>query len=126
MFEDHKDPYLLAVAARVKNPADIAYVQAGILGALEELKTRPVAHKRLENVKANLKYALTLRMDNSEAIAEILAHYIQLRRTPEALNRVYQLYDAITPEDVMRVARHYFVPEGRTIVTLRSGGSSGR
>jgi zinc protease len=126
MFEDHKDPYLLAVAARVKNPADIGYVQDEILKAIEAIKARPVQKERLENVKSNLKYSLALRMDSSEAIAEILSHYIQLRRTPEALNRVYQVYDTITSEDIMQIASRYFVPEGRTIVTLRSGGKSER
>jgi zinc protease len=126
MFEDHKDPYLLAVAARVKNPADIVYVQDEILKAIEAIKVQPVQKKRLENVKSNLKYSLALRMDSSEAIAEILSHYIQLRRTPEALNQVYRVYDTITSEDIMRVASRYFVPEERTIVTLRSGGNSER
>ena len=56
--------------------------------------------------------------DSSEAIAETLAHYIELRRTPETLNRLYRLYDSVTVEDVHAVAKKYFAAEGRTIVAL--------
>jgi zinc protease len=57
-------------------------------------------------------------MNNSESIARALASAIALRRTPETLNRLYALYDQITPEDLREVARKYFVADGRTVVTL--------
>jgi zinc protease len=61
-----------------------------------------------------------LSLDNSEAIASSLASYIALRRTPEALNKVYDLYAAVTPEDIQTIARKYFVEKHRTVVTLSS------
>ncbi len=60
-------------------------------------------------------------MDNSESIAAILTRYIALRRTPETINRLYDQYTAITPEDVQAIARKYFVDTSRTVVTLRGG-----
>jgi zinc protease len=74
--------------------------------------------EKLDAVKKRLRYEFALGMNNSEAIARTLAHYIALRRTPETINRVYDLYAAITPEDVRNVARKYFVESGRTTVTL--------
>jgi zinc protease len=50
-----------------------------------------------------------------------VARFVALRRTPETINRLYEVYDRVTPEDIQRVARKYFVEDGRTIVTLTGG-----
>jgi len=60
-------------------------------------------------------------MNNSEAIASTLARYVALRRTPETINRLYDLYAKVTPADVQRIANKYFADNGRVIVTLEGG-----
>ena len=52
------------------------------------------------------------------AIAGTVARYVALRRSPETINRLYDLYDQVTPEDVRDVARKYFAESSRTTVTL--------
>ncbi len=118
---DHVDPYLFTVWARVKDAKDVDYVRDQVLSALEQFREEPVARERLEAVKSHLRYRFAMSMDNSEAIASTVAHYVALRRTPDTINRLYELYGKITPEDVQRVAKKYFVENGRTMVTLKSG-----
>jgi len=118
---DHVDPYLFTVMARVKKQEDMESVQADILRTIEEFKEKPVPVERLEAVKNHLRYRLALSMDNSQAIASTVAHYVSLARTPETINRLYDLYQRVTPEDLQRIARKYFVDSGRTIVTLTGG-----
>lgn len=118
--EDHRDPYLFAAGARIKDPKAVDYVKDEIIKTFESFKTTLVPKDKLDVVKSNLKYSFALSMDNSEAIASSLASYIALRRTPEALNKVYDLYAAITPEDIQAIAKKYFVDKHRTIVTLSS------
>src|SRR5262245_2157973 len=117
-FEDHRDPYLLTVLARVKDPTQVGYVKAEIMKAFDSFKTTQVAADKLNAVKSNLKYGFALSLDNSEAIAANLAPYISLRRTPETLNKVYELYASVTPEDIQATARKYFVDSHRATVTL--------
>ena len=117
-FEDHRDPYLLTVVARVKDPKDIEYVKGELTKAFDSYKTAPPAKEKLDAVKSNLKYSFALSLDNSEAIANNLAPYISLRRTPETLNKLYDLYASITPQDIQQVARKYFVETKRTTVVL--------
>lgn len=117
-FEDHRDPYLLTVVARVKDPKDIEYVKAEVIKAFESYKTTPVAKAKLDAVKSNLKYGFALSLDNSEAIAANLAPYISLRRTPETLNKLYDLYGSITPQDIQQMAKKYFVENKRTTAVL--------
>lgn len=117
-FEDRRDPYLLTVVVRVKDPKDIEYAKTEIIKAFESYKTAPVARDKLDAVKSNLKYSFALSLDNSEAIASNLAPYISLRRTPETLNKLYELYSSITPQDIQQMARKYFVETKRTTVVL--------
>jgi len=118
--EDHRDPYMMSVGARVKDPKDVDYVKNEIIKTFDSFRSTLVSREKLDVVKSNLKYSFALGLDNSEAIAAGLASYIALRRTPEALNKVYDLYAAITPEDIQAMARKYFVEKHRTIVTLSS------
>jgi zinc protease len=117
-FEDHRDPYLLTVVARVKDPKDVEYTKAEIIKAFDSYKTTVVPADKLNAVKSNLKYGFALSLDNSEAIAANLAPYISLKRTPETLNKLYDLYAAVTPQDIQQMARKYFVESKRTTVVL--------
>jgi zinc protease len=115
---DHFDPYLFVLAARVKKVEDVPAVKDQILATVAGFKDNLVPAKRLEDVKKHLRYSFALEMNNTEAIARTVAHYVALTRSPEAINRVYEMYEKITPEDVRNVARKYFVEDARTIVTL--------
>jgi zinc protease len=82
-----------------------------------------VPAKRLQDVKSHLRYSFALSLDNSEAIAGGLAPYLSLARTPETLNRLYDTFAAVTPEDIRAAARKYFNEDGRTVVTLTGAGA---
>jgi zinc protease len=106
------------VAARVKDVKDIDYVRQQILGAYKRFTTELVPKDRLDSTRSRLRYQFALGMDSSESIANALASYIGLRRTPETIDKVYALYDATTPQDLRAAAAKYFVDKHRTIVTL--------
>jgi zinc protease len=115
---DHVDPYLFEITARIKDPADIDYVRDQILETVKNLREKRVDAARLDAVKKHLRYSFAQRLDNTESVARIAASYVALRRTPETINKLYERYAAVTPEDVQEVARKYLVESGRTTVTL--------
>lgn len=115
---DHVDPNLFTVSARVKKAGDMARIEKEILDAMESFKSRAIDKEKLEAVKSRLRYGLALQMNNSEAIARTLAHFIALKRTPESINRLYEQYAKITPEDLQRIAKKYFVENERILATL--------
>jgi zinc protease len=117
-FGDHPDPYLFTVGARIKDPKDVDYVKNEIIKTFDSFKAAPVAKEKLDAVKSNAKYSFALSMDNSQAIAENIAPYVALRRTPETLNKLFVVYNSITPEDIQQMAKKYFVENHRTVVTL--------
>ena len=124
---DHRDPYLFEIAARVKKPERVAYVESTITAAIEDLKETPIAADRLDKVKSHLKYSYAMGLNTAGSVARGLAHYIAVTGDPEAVNRVYAIYDRVTPEDVRAAARKYFVSSGRTVVTLshKEGAAAG-
>jgi len=117
---DNLDPELFGAFARVKKEADVADVTRQIIAAIEEFAARPVDGKKLEALKQHIRYEFALRMTNSEAIAGAVARYVALRRTPEAINRYFDFYAKLTPEDLQRVAKKYLIEKNRTVVTLTS------
>jgi len=115
---DHVDPYLFAVTARVKTAADTDNVQKQILEAYETLRNNLIAAAQLEEVKSHLRYEFALGLNSTARVAQTLAPFLSLRRTPETINKRYALYRAINPQDVQAAARKYFIPQARTIATL--------
>ncbi len=115
---DHIDPFLFTVGARVKNPKDLEYVRQQILDTYEGLRSQPIKRAELEEVKSHLLYEFALSLNSTARVAEGLASFVALRRTPETINKRYALYREITAEDVQAAARKYFAPQARTITTL--------
>jgi zinc protease len=112
------DPSLFEITARVKKPDDVAYVQNEILQTIAALREKPVDGARLEAVRNHLRYSLALRMNNSDTIANILASFVALRRTPETIDKLYAQLAQLTPGDIQKAAEQYLTENGRTIVTL--------
>jgi zinc protease len=118
---DRVDPYLFTVTARLKDPAAKPAVLAAMLGTLERFQKSPVDPARFGDVRSHLRSQVALSLDDCEAAASLLAHYISLTGGPESLNARYRLYDSLTPEDLQAAARRAFCESGRTTLTLEEG-----
>ncbi len=124
-FSDRLDPELFYVEARVKDQADMDYVREQVLATFKRYTTELVPQDKLSATRSRLRYGFALSLDSSEAIASKLAAYVALRGTPETINKLYALYDQVTPEDIRAAAARYFVDNNRTIVTLKSEAKGG-
>jgi zinc protease len=112
------DPELFGVFARVKKPEDMDYVREQVLATFKRYTTETIPQAKLDETSSRMRYGFALRLSSSEATAAALAPYISLKRTPETIDRLFALYDSISPEDVRAAASRYFVEKNRTIVTL--------
>jgi zinc protease len=117
-FGDRMDPELFTVLARVKNPADVEYVREQILQTFQRYTRETIPQAMLDATRSRQRYSVALGLNSSNAIASGLAPYLSLGRTPETVNRVFALYDSLTPEQIRDIAARYFVDNNRTIVTL--------
>ena len=78
----------------------------------------PVEQARLEQAKSNTRYAFARGLDNTESIAATLARFVRYARSPQTLNRLYRVYDSLTPADLQAAAKRYFTDANLVVATL--------
>ena len=122
-FPDHKDPFLLVVAARLTDEAHAADVREAIFSTLARARTETIAPDKLEAVKSRLRYGFTAALSSSEAIARTLAAYTHFQRDPQIMNRAFAMLLRLTPADVRDYADRYFIDQSLVTVTVSSGPS---
>ena len=123
-FADQIDPELFIVLARVKDPKDVDYVRDQMLATFQRFTTEAVNPAKLDATRSRTRYGSAMAMNSSTAIAYALAPYIALRRTPETINKLFDLYASVTPEDIRAAAAQYFKDQNRTIITLATKAST--
>lgn len=122
---DSRDPYLISIDASFISKDDFQYVRNEITKAIENIKKNGVDPKQLQETKSNLKYSYAMGIDNPNAIANSVSHYIYLTGDPESVNRLYALYDKVTIEDVKMAASKYYIENGLTIGTISADEKGG-
>jgi len=117
---DRRDPYLLTIDARVKDPAKVDYVLGAIDAAVAAAIASPPDAARLAALKQRLKYGFLMGLQTPESVAARLAQYIALTGDLDGVRTLYSTYAAVTPEDVQRAAQTYLVSAHRTVGVLRT------
>jgi zinc protease len=112
------DPSLATISARVKRIEDVIYVRDAILSTLSEARSNAVQQQRLADAKSNGRYSFARSLDNTETIAAVLARFVRLKRSFDTLNKFYRLYDALTPDDLLKAARTYLTDQRMVVTTL--------
>ena len=89
-------------------------VEQALYAEMERLKTEPVDERELQKVK-NQNAASNFRQLQGNFFLMYSMLMREAYRGWETLNTDPPLYDAVTAEDIMRVAGTYFEPENRTV-----------
>ena len=116
----HVDPNLFTVLARIKKPDDMGYVEGAIHDEITRIGRDGVDDKTLSEVLSHVKYAFASRLSTADRTANTAAQYIALTGSISSINDYFALYDRVTSADIKRVAKKYFVPTNRTVVTLKA------
>ncbi|MDJ1184764.1 pitrilysin family protein [Roseofilum sp. BLCC_M143] len=85
---------------------------------LQRLKTEPVSLAELNRVKTKAKAGLLGTLDSNRGLAGLLAEYEAKTGSWRNLFAEIEAIEAVTPEDIQRVAKATFTPENRTIGRL--------
>jgi zinc protease len=116
--DNHIDPELFTVYSQVKDVKDIGYVENEIVKTFKKYTKEMIPQKQLDETRSRMRYGFSMAMDSNDAIAGTLARFVALRRSPETIDKVFALYDSITPEDIRFYAEKYFTDNNQTVVTL--------
>ena len=112
------DPALFTIGARVKSPADAAYVRDELLKTVAAARAVQVPNATLEDAKSNARYSLTQTLDSTENIAQVVSQFAAYKRSFQTINNLFRVYQALTPADVQGAARTYFTDASLVVTTL--------
>jgi zinc protease len=112
------DSALFTVLARVKNPADAAYVRDQILSTFAAARFAPVPAARLAEARSNTRYSFARTIDSTERVAAVVAAYAPYKRSYQTVNNFYRTLDLLTPGDLQATAAKYFTDAGLMVATL--------
>ncbi|MDV6235730.1 pitrilysin family protein [Leptospira ellisii] len=116
---------LFSVYVTNNQNADQKKVESIVQEELDRLKTIPVTSEELFKIKNQIVAGYLRALDDNGKLADVLSLYQLLYGDWKELLRGYEELDAVTPEDVQRVANKYFVPENRTIAELNPPAGNG-
>ena len=108
------DPSLFEVGATVREGVDAARVEATLLAELDRLRQEPPSAEEMEKARTQTRASFAYSWDGITSIGGITGtvEAIDSHRTLETcLDRI----DAVTRDDVQRVAASYFTESNRTI-----------
>jgi zinc protease len=118
--DDHRDPGLLDITTRVKDPAKVDYVLGTIDETIASVRKAPPDGARLADLQKRLRYGFVMGLQTPDAVAQRLAQFVALTGDLDGVRRLYATYANVTPTDVQRAAAEYFDDARRTVGVLRA------
>lgn len=115
----NRDPGLMNITARVKDPAKVDYVLSEIDRTIAEATTTPADAGRLADVKSRRKYGFLMGLDTPSSVAGGLARIVAVTGGIEAIDQLFATLNEVTPEDIQSAANAYLSASRRTVAVLR-------
>ena len=115
----HVDPNLFLVLARVKQAKDMAYVESTIEKEIAHIAAQGVDGKTLGEVLSHARYAFAAQLSTPDHVALVGAEFLALDGRLSAIDEYFAQLGQVKSADVQRVARTFFTPQNRTVVTLQ-------
>lgn len=117
-YPGDKYPHLILFYAMTSPNSNIDEVGAALQAEIERLKTEPVSQQELERVKTQARAGLLRSLDSNTGMASALLSYEVKTGSWQNLFKELDAINAVTTEDILRVAQKTFVAENRTIGKL--------
>jgi zinc protease len=105
------------ITAMVRPDRKPEAVEAAIYEEIARIIEQPVADWELQKARNATRLGFLQSIRGAQTRATMLGSYTILFRDPGLINTRLQKINAVTREDVQRVAKKYLVPTGRTVLT---------
>lgn len=96
--------------------------EKSLTAVLDGLKDQPVDAKELDKAKNQEIAGFILGRDTDEEKAVALAFAAVIGKNPDLVNTELDEYLKVTPEEIQRVAKEYFVPQSATVLIVTPAG----
>src|SRR5215212_5691974 len=120
-----EDPNLFYAVAIVQPGHSPQEVESALVAELDRLKSEPISEHELLRTKNQFARDYILGRESNQQKASHLAHAIVIHRDVKTADAEFDIFQNITVADVQRLARTYFRPENRLVLTLMPSGKAG-
>jgi zinc protease len=120
-----EDPNLFYAVAIVQPGNKTEEVATALITEMEKLKTEPISDRELQRTKNQFARDYILQRESNQSKASVLSHAVVIHRDIKTADGEFDIFQNTTAADVQRVARTYFKPENRLVLTLLPSGKAG-
>jgi zinc protease len=106
----------LYIGATVRPGKKAEDVEAAIYAEIDRLQQQPIAQWELEKAKNTTRFAYLQSLRSAGSRATQLGSFTVKFNDPGLINTRIAGFDAVTREDVQRVAKKYLLPTNRTVI----------
>jgi zinc protease len=89
-----------------------------LIAELDRLRDEPVSAAELQQAKNQFARDYILNRETDQQKAEQLGHAVVIHNDIRTADGEFDIFQNITAADVQRVARTYFTPENRLVLTI--------
>ncbi len=120
-----EDPNLFYAVAIVQPGHTTEEVAAALIAEFDRLKAEPISDHDLQRTKNQFARDYILGRESDQQKAGQLTHAIVIHNDIKTADGEFDIFQNITVADVQRVAKTYFKPEGRLVLTVLPTGKGG-
>jgi zinc protease len=113
-----EDPNLFLAFAVMNQGKTAGDGKTAIEAVLDLMKDQPVSDHELNKAKNQVLAGSIFAREGDQQTGDSVGFAAVIGKDPELINRDTDLYLRVTPEDIERVAREYFVPARRTVLII--------
>ena len=120
-----EDPNLFYAVAIVQPGHSTEEVTNALIAELDRLKSEPITEHELQRTKNQFARDYIFGRLSNQQKAGQLSHAVVIHSDIRTADGEFDIFQNITIADVQRVARTYFRPENRLVLTLLPSGKAG-
>ncbi len=117
-----EDPNLFYAVAIVQPGHTTEEVADALIAELDRLKTEPITDHELQRSKNQFARDYIMGRESNQQKAGQLSHAVVIHNDIRTADGEFEIFQNITVADVQRVAKTYFRPENRLVITLLPSG----
>ncbi len=120
-----EDPNLFYAVAIVQPGHTTDEVANTLIAEIERLKAEPITEHELQRTKNQFARDYILGRETDQQKAGVLSHAVVIHNDIKTADGEFDIFQNITLADVQRVARTFFTPENRIVLTILPNGKAG-
>src|SRR5712671_4342026 len=120
-----EDPNLFYAVAIVQPGHATDEVATALIAELDRLKTEPITDHELQRTKNQFARDYIMQRESDQQKAGQLSHAVVIHNDVKTADAEFDIFQNMTAAEVQRVAKTYFRPENRLVLTLMPSGKAG-